>query len=1565
MSMEASRTKVIARVKDELVRHKLRAKHCDPDLFRAFAEDAIHRIRGPFLAQHTSRQIVSYLEEVFVFAQQRSEDGVAVAVRPGRQRGGLVVSLMDDQPFIVDTIRLAVRRAEAEYEGGFNIIFRATRDEHGRLTGVGEDAGQDEALTLIETDERMLRGDADARAHRIAHQLRLAQFAVRDFAPMTRAVERFIERSELLAERRPDQRDDFAETCDFLKWLTRENFVFMGAEVLGDPLGIQKVDGPYAGGPDGNWPGVHMPGMVCVRKSSSESPMHRAGRLDEVLIKLDDGQGRCDTLFIRGLFTYRAVTQPSRNVPILRQVLRDVLSAQNTSPGSFRYKGIANVFDSLPTEFLFTTSTDAISEMVDLVFESEQQQEAGVTLNTNLAEGSAFCLVSMPKAQYADTLRRDLQQVIVSTTGATYCDHGLFISRYDTVLLHYFLTGVREHDPEVLDRLKDELRELATPWVTRLWQALASDHGESRADDLIDTYSRAFPEAYVRATPAAVAARDVAMFEALTGEDGVLADAMETDAGQVVLRIYQARDVFLTDLVPVLDHFGLTVVSAESTILKARGGMLHLDTCVLSLGESRHGRFLLHKDVVVDALPKVFAKVVEDDSLNELTLTAGLSWRAIDVLRAYTNWLKQLGLNMALPRVRSILRSHPITACALWELFEAKFDPDLRGDRGRVIRRCVDALNDLLRLIQSHDEDLVMQAIFDAIQATLRTNVFCRDAQVHSVSFKLDPSRVPLARGEIPHREIYVYHREVEGVHLRFGRVARGGLRWSDRADFRTEVLSLVSTQQVKNVVIVPEGSKGGFYLRYPPADPGQRRKQANRLYEVFIRGMLDLTDNVVEGEVVGPKHVIAHDDPDPYLVVAADKGTAALSDTANELSAAYNFWLGDAFASGGSNGYDHKGVGITARGAWVLVRRHFADMGRDPYAAPFTCAGVGDMGGDVFGNGLLETPHTKLVAAFNHLHIFLDPDPDPQASYEERKRLFEAAGAEAGWDRYNKDLLSRGGMVCERSVKSVTLSEQAQRLLGIDRAEASPEEIIRYILRLDVDLLWMGGIGTYVKASHEGHEQADDRSNDRARVNADELRAKVLGEGANLSFTAAARIEAAERGVRLNADFIDNSGGVDMSDHEVNLKILLQRPVQRGELSEPERNKLLADLTEEVAALVLANNDSQGRQLSRDAIRTCEDVFPFGRAISFVERVFDRPRERMYLPSDEDLAHRAEEGRGLTRPELATLSAYVKRFVYKELISSGRAKELRGYERFLVDYFPKHIQEHYGDDLRAHQLADEIAMTMATTRVVSDVGAAFIPLTVESTGRTVFEIVDAYLRAQDLARTADVRATLEELRPSVALPALNEAWVRVDAGCRAVTAYWLAAGHRLPTDQELAEMRAAADEVYDLQAEEVARRNAKTVEKLIEYDIPKDVALRVAKAKYLDTALAIWSHAKKLGVSLRETIIRQLAAGRATRLQDLIDHLSQRRTQGEWEPIAIRLMVGHFQERLREVVLKLGTSVDATTVDDLTPKLAQGALSEVRAQVDELYGEDAGPELAALLVLEERLQAAIEKICA
>jgi glutamate dehydrogenase len=1512
------------------------AEH-DLPLFRAFVEDTLTRLRGPFLAHHPPVVALQHFEIAFQFARRRANADISVTVRPGVQKGALVLSCMADQSFIVDTGRLFLKRNQAEYWGGFNLVFDAVRNADGELTAVGA-GGQPESLVLMECDAGSLLDDTTASASALHLQLALAHAMVDDFKVMTAAAEDAAARCEATAD------EDCQETAAFLSWLLLENFVFMGANVAGRHLGFQKVAGPYATDAGGAWPAAHRPGRVQVRKSWLESPVHRAGRLDEILVQLPDGS----PMYLCGLFTYRAVTAPTRNVPVLRQVLSAIQNQSGAQPGSFRYKGLANVFDSLPTEFLFTVSEQAIFEIADLVFEGEQRQEVGVAF-LETAPTAAFCLVAMPKAQYREELRRELEEIVVATTQASSVEHGVFVGRYETVLLHFYLAGVSLPDGERTQRMTDEIRHRATPWISRLWHDLSAQHGEAEADRLIAAYGRSFPESWMQQTPPERAVVDIGNLEALTAARPLLADLHVDRKGALQLSLYQGTDVYLTDILPVLDNFGLTVADSFAVPVKSEPTR-HIDTFrILGAKDVARDAILARRDALVAAIEASFAGQIEGDRLNQLVLSGGLSWQEVDVLRGLCRYARQLQIKLPIARTFEILLARPTLGRDLVQLFHARFDPDLAGERNAAVAEAAARVEAAIRALKGYDEDLLVRALFGLITAMIRTNFYRTDRKFHYLSFKFDCSRIDLMGARRPKFEIYVHHKLVEGVHLRFGKVARGGIRWSDRDDFRTEVLGLATTQQVKNVVIVPEGSKGGFYLKYPSRDPGVRRQEADNLYRTFISGLLDLTDNSRDGKIVPPPRVVRWDADDPYLVVAADKGTAHLSDTANQLSLAYGHWLGDAFASGGSNGYDHKKVGITARGGWVLVKRHFAELGKDAYAEPFTCVGIGDMSGDVFGNGLIETPWTKLLAAFNHVHIFLDPTPDPAATFDERLRLFKAE-RKGGWENYNTALISEGGGVFERSAKSIPLSSQVQAMLGLHQAEAAPDTVIAAILKMDVDLLWNGGIGTYIKASSETHADADDRANDAVRADARDLRCKIIGEGGNLGCTQQARIEAGLLGIRLNTDAIDNSGGVDLSDHEVNLKILLDRVVARGDLTLDARNALLEQMTSEVADLVLADNDAHGRQLSRDELRSKYDIFSFGRAIDFIEREMGQNRKALRLPAEGEIERRASLGVGLTRPELAVLSAWAKMYVFRELLAD-KPKLIPGYDALLTTYFPGTILQRFPDDIRNHMLANEIVCTVATTRVVADAGAAFFPLLVESTGRSVREIATAYLKAQAALGVEGLRADFEVLRPK-GTHALYQAWNRLDQAIREVCAQWLSARGAIPADDQLGKLGETAAIVFRRQPSDLAAHEAKRVQQMVEAGVSADVARRVREANHVPVAMIVDEMARRAGTSVDAMVVRYLAVARASGLDAVLVDLSKRPATGRWDPVALGILYGRFQAQLRSLVDK--TSVSGGSVEDLASQLATGALADVRGQT---AAAGATPSVAALVVLEERLE--------
>ena len=1186
------------------------------------------------------------------------------------------------------------------------------------------------------------------------------------------------------------------------------------------------------------------------------------------------------------------------------------------------------------------------------MLEAEQEHDVRVHVAQNPYMEGAFVLGALPRSRWSDRLRSDVQAMLVEATGGTVTDHGVFVGRYQTMLVHYYLTDVNRLGEDVRGAISDGLRELATPWQTRVHRALHQSFGEARADALIVRYGAAFADIYQQVTPPDRTARDIEMLEQLGDDGGIEVDLFRDAKGRVNLRIYQTSDIILSDILPVLDDFGVSVVDQFSDeVHPLHGPARVIDTFrlqgVWGLDEEA---ILARAGHLIDGLKAVFEKRMPADILNRILMRANIPWPAVDMIRAYNGYARQLGLRYTLSRIQEILLAQPAMVGMLWEFFQAKFDPDLPGRRDRAVEAASEALLDALRGVSDHDQDVTFRTLHNLIDCTLRSNFYRADRIDHYISLKIDCARVKQMPSPRMKYEIYVHHRDVEGVHLRGGNIARGGIRWSDREDYRREVLDLVSTQMVKNVLIVPEGAKGGFFMKHAKGDPKLRRQRADELYQIFIRGLLDVTDNFKDGAVVHPARVVTHDGDDPYLVVAADKGTAHLSDTANKLSRAYGFWLDDAFASGGSNGYDHKEVGITARGGWVTVRRLMQEAGLDPNEQTFTCVGVGDPSGDVFGNGVVEHDKMKLLAAFNHRHIFIDPDPDPEVTYAERKRLFDAA---LGWDHYDTSKLSKGGGIFSRRSKSVELTPEIQQMLGVLKKELPVDVVIRLLLRLNVDLLWNGGIGTYVKASHESHQDAGDPTNDDYRVNANELRCRMVGEGGNLGFTQAGRIEYALGGGRINTDAIDNSGGVDMSDHEVNLKILLNPMVAAGRLGFEERNTLLEELTEEVAADVLANNDLHGRQLSVDHVRSIRDPMFFSRTIDWVCRHSGVVRAALTLPSDDDLTRRKAAGQGLTRPELAVLQAHVKMHVFKELNVTDSGV-IPGFAERVLDYFPTRVASTWPEDIGSHMLQQSIGMTVVTNEIIADSGAQFFPLLMELTGRPVGDIARAWYQAAALVDLTGIRTALNATQAS--LEDRYGAWADATDAMTGLVAVWLSAGEPGPDNEDherIAEALKALSRCRGTVHEARIRARAETYESRL---ISRNAAKPLSLLGELTVAREI-AKGHPEGERLASSVIRYLSVGEASRLLPAIRALETRQAQGGWDPVAIGILRNRYIRLLRELVdaVDIGPEV-RLGVDRVTTRLGREDLKDLQQLMDHILGEQ--PTIAALLVAEERVRA-------
>jgi glutamate dehydrogenase len=1302
---------------------------------------------------------------------------------------------VSERPFIVDTIREFLHARALPVVWMVYPILDVTRDGSGRVLAVAppSDGGTKESLVHCEVDRVSDPLRADALRSELARRLQDVVRATDDFGPMIDAVDRVTDELGRHADHVPAQAGDLAETRAFLSWLKDGGFVFLGYRAYdfipdeagerivivepGSGLGVlrNEANSRFAAGVPVSRldPGLRRLAeqgpLLIISKTNAESTVHRRARMDYIGIKKLDERGRPvgEHRFL-GLFTSRAYSEAAENIPILRQKLAQILRDAGVRTGSHDYKETITIFNSMPKEELFLTSAEEIGRDVRTVLTAYSTDEVRVALREDPLERGLSVMVILPRDRFSGQVRKSIEAELVRMFDGDVLNYHLALGSGDQARLHFHmgarLERLRDVDPVEVEHT---VARLIRTWEDRVLEGLEVRHDPDESKRLAREYGRALSPEYQAATDPHVAVADIETLEAMKAAGRTMSITI-TNHGPTV-RVAGAEDVtelkvflrgeriVLSDFMPTLEDAGLRVLAVKPFTVGGEGD-LHATIYVFAVLDA-DGRPLdvdRRAALLSETILAVRAGEAVSDRLNALVVSAGLRWREVDVLRAYAGFAFQLRAvpsRLALP---AALVKYPAIARQLFELFEMRFDPSAALDRDQRDEAAADvrgAFHASLRGVDLLSDDRALRRLEQLISATVRTNYYrvggadprTRSGGVPYVSFKFAADRLDVGKRTGLLYEVWVHSARMEGVHLRGSRVARGGIRWSDRPDdFRTEVLGLVRTQMVKNAVIVPGGSKGGFVTRRIPGEPEQRWEEGRSQYRTLIRGLLDLTDNLVEGRTVAAEDVVAYDGPDPYLVVAADKGTATFSDLANRVSADYGFWLDDAFASGGTHGYDHKAVGITARGAWECVRRHFREMGKDIQTEPFTVVGIGDMSGDVFGNGMLLSEHIRLIAAFDHRHVFIDPDPDPAVSYRERQRL---SGLErSSWADYDLALLSPGGTVVPRGAKEVEVSAEARRALGIpDDAPSSMdgESIIRWVLRAPAELLWNGGIGTYVKASGETQADAGDPSNDAVRVDAGELRCRVVGEGGNLGFTQRARVEFALARGRINTDALDNSGGVDLSDHEVNLKILLAPAVHAGTLDQDARNVLLEDLTDAVAELVLADNRGQSLAVSLDERRAREAFDDFRDLMFALEKSGALDRGAEGLPSLDVLGERSDRGQSLVRPELCVLLAYAK-LELKARLLAGRLPDDPVAESYLLGYFPAAAVVAAGrEHLGGHRLRRDIIASQLTNDLVDLMGATFITRICRDTGAPVEDVARAWLVA---ARLADHRALLSQI---------------------------------------------------------------------------------------------------------------------------------------------------------------------------------------------------------------------------
>ncbi|AJQ87274.1 NAD-glutamate dehydrogenase [Xanthomonas oryzae] len=1346
---------------------------------------------------------------------------------------------------------------------------------------------------------------------------------------------------------------------------------------------------------------------LILTKTNARSRVHRVGYMDYIGILEFDAKGRIvgEQRFL-GLFTSSAYNRRPWEIPLVRQRHEYVMSKSGLAPSSHSGKALRHILETLPREELFQSNEEELYRTAIGILGLQERVRSRMFLRRDKYSRFISALVYIPRERFNTDVRLRIEGLLKDALHGEYIDSSVVLGESPLAQLHLI---VRPKSGEALEfdttELESRLAHLLRNWRDALREALVARHGEANGLRMAANFGRALPAGYIEDSSIESAVSDVEHLASLGGPDDLHLslqeirrdDGVRLDAGKGLrLKLYrQLDDIPLSDAMPMMENMGLRVISERPYRLQVGETPVYIQDFEV---ESTAGKInAAHADASFgEAFKRIWNGDAENDGFNRLILAAGLHWRQVALLRGYCKYLLQTAVPFSQAYVEATFTRYPLLARLLVELFEARFDPStgsetkaqifagqerLReelsalaggddatlkaldavleargGDRDAQHEATRATLLKLMDRVSSLDEDRILRSFMDVIDATLRTNYYQADKNgkhPHCISFKLDSARVPDLPKPRPYREIFVYGPRVEGVHLRFGAVARGGLRWSDRReDFRTEVLGLVKAQMVKNTVIVPVGAKGGFYVKRSPVGGGSTAENRDAIqaegiacYKLFIQGLLDITDNIVGGKIVPPPQVVRHDHDDPYLVVAADKGTATFSDIANGLALDHGFWLGDAFASGGSVGYDHKGMGITARGAWESVKRHFRAIGRDCQSQDFSVVGIGDMSGDVFGNGMLLSKHIRLLAAFDHRHIFLDPNPDAAVSFAERDRLFKLP--RSSWADYDAKLISAGGGIYPRTLKSIDISAPVREALGLDAnvKQLSPNALMNAILKAPVDLFWNGGIGTYVKAASESHTDVGDRANNGLRVNGGELRCKVVGEGGNLGLTQLGRIEAAQTGVLLNTDFIDNSAGVDTSDHEVNIKILLNDMVQAKKLTYDARNKLLASMTDEVADLVLWDNYRQNQAISlmeRMSVKRLGSKQHFIRTLE-LQGLLDRQIE--FLPSDAELSARKARGQGLTRPELSVLLSYSKLVAFQQLLESDIPEDPY-LSKELQRYFPQPLQKKYADAMERHRLKREIIATAVTNATINRMGATFLMRMQEDTGRSIGEVAKAYTISRE---TLDARALWTQIDAldgtvpeAVQIDALEVIW-RLQ---RSFVRWLLLRPGQMPGITAAVEryhgpfndIRVASGVLSDAQRPEYEG----SVKEWQEQGLPPQLAQQLCELRYLEPAFDIIETARTRKLKPVDVSKVHFRLGDALRLPWLFEQIDALEVNGRWHAVARGVLrdelAAHQRALVGQVLSMSGNSAEAKVAnwmqrDDSSLRFTLAMLADVAEQ--------------------------------
>ncbi|WP_051258792.1 NAD-glutamate dehydrogenase [Chitinibacter tainanensis] len=1445
-------------------------------------------------------------------AQQRPAGQAVVRIyNPNQAEHGwqsmhtIVEIVINDMPFLVDSVGMALNALKYQASMVIHPVITVHRDEQGHFTE------QDDALVCKESwmHFEITRISQPARLAELQQRIEnvLAQITA-CVADWSRMAEHVVDLLEVLRHQPPPlPAPAVKESVAFLEWLLAGHFVFLGTrqyQFVGDELTLQANSGlgilRDAGEttPSKIWRSLspelraiaYAPDrLLMLTKSDRRSSIHRPVYLDTILVRQFDANGvLCGETRIVGLYSASAYMLQPRKIPLLRQKIDAVLQLSKADLSGYRGKALLNTLDTYPRDELIEIEVPELQRIALGIVSLHERSRVRAFFRDDIYQRYVSVMVFVPRDNYSTEVRVKIEKLLLQRLGGSSVEYTVLLGDASLARIQFIVRRPAEqrglYDGQAIET---QIAELAQRWPDSLQRELILANGEERAAELFQRYQNAFGSAYCADFSPRVATHDIEALEQCRLENRLVVtlqagDPLRADIWRI--KLFRSQAIELSDCLPLLENLGLRVLDERPYLLQLPDDS---SFCIMDIGVRLPANTSLEKPEerarVVEAFLALFAGLAENDHFNRLILQAGLVWREVLLLRAYARYLKQVALKFAMESIGDCLLKYPLVSKQLVNAFDHLLNP--ANAQPAVADIVLEEVEQAAKALPNLDEERILTAYVQAIRATLRTNHYQRQHGQPKgyLSFKIASGRISFMPQPVPLYEIFVYSPAMEGVHLRGGKVARGGLRWSDRReDFRTEVLGLVKAQMVKNTVIVPVGSKGGFIVKNPPTEREAWLASGIACYQTFIRGLLDLTDNLVNGQIVPPLDVLRRDEDDPYLVVAADKGTATFSDIANQISQEYGFWLDDAFASGGSVGYDHKKMGITARGAWVSVERAFMEQGLDTRREAFTVVGIGDMSGDVFGNGLLRSPHTRLVAAFDHRHIFFDPNPDPVASFAERERLF--ALPRSSWADYTAELISAGGGIWSRNAKTIRLSPQVQALLAIEATELEPNALIQAILQAPVDLVYNGGIGTYVKASSQTHAEANDRSNDAVRIDGRDLRCKVVAEGGNLGFTQLGRIEYAAKGGRIHTDAIDNSAGVDCSDHEVNIKILLGRLIAAGDLTLKQRNELLASMTDEVGQLVLRDNSLQTLAISLEHRQARSLLSVHGRMMQALEAAGKLSRRIEYLPSDSQLLERQQAGLGLYRPELAVLLAYAK-IVLKQALLAEVLIDNPQWNGLLGKYFPGVLAERYASAIAEHPLRREIVATVLTNHVINRYGMTVAYRLQEETEHSASEVVAALLLAETLLDAETLARAIEATDGSVDAETQGELLLHIRRYTERV-ARWLI---QTPlTTAQHDHLRTCAALALPKAPEWLAssERHAEQKAQWLAAKVPAGLAMQVLVLQEIQALLELALAANDSG-QLAEQLQLHLAVGEALDLPWLHSLIEQLPRDNRWQTLA------------------------------------------------------------------------------